>query len=520
MLVIIFNKPTIKFGFLNFEKTMFYDIINSIGGDTVLLGGNRVGAGRKSVNNKKRAVTIYLDEEDIQNIEQTPLPTSSTFSKKCRELIGVGINYVNKTLDGSANEIKFIDLFCGLGGIRIGFEQALKKLNLQGKCVFSSDIKPAAIATYERNFGENPRCDITKVNPVNLPNFDFLLAGFPCQAFSQAGLGLGFQDTRGTLFFDIAKILMVKKPKGFVLENVEGLVSHDKGRTFKVIMNTLKELGYNVEAAVLNGKDFGLAQSRNRIYFIGYKDGEIKKLDNFEKKYSKLSDILDENTPPIDTNFTRKLLSHYSIEKLYGKAIKDKRGGDNNIHSWDIGIKGEITEEQRTLLELLLKQRRNKKWADIIGIKWMDGMPLTSDMIRTFYQHEMLDEMLDDLVEKGYLVYEYPKQLIGNKRVPDETLEKGYNIVTGKLSFEFTKVLSPHEVTPTLVATDVQKLAVPVKGGIRTLTIAEGLKLFGFPESYSLEGINKNEAFDLLGNTVCVPVIEAVSLKLLESHMQ
>ncbi|MCW6665275.1 DNA (cytosine-5-)-methyltransferase [Aerococcaceae bacterium NML191219] len=483
-------------------------------------GGNREGSGRKSVNNKKRPVTIYLDEEEIQKIEKAPLPTSSTFSKKCRELIGVGLNHFYDTLEVNTDEIRFIDLFCGLGGIRIGFEQALKKLGLKGKCVFSSDIKPAAIATYERNFGENPKCDITKINPISLPNFDFLLAGFPCQAFSQAGLGLGFQDTRGTLFFDIAKILMEKKPKGFVLENVEGLVTHDKGKTFKVIMNTLNELGYNVETSILNGKDFGLAQSRNRIYFIGYRDGKVKKLENFERKYSKLGDIIDENIPPIDTNFTRKLLSHYSVEDLYGKAIKDKRGGRNNIHSWDIGIKGEITNEQKTLLELLLKQRRNKKWADVIGIKWMDGMPLTADMIRTFYSHDKLDEMLEDLVEKGYLSYEYPKQLVGNKRVPDDSLSKGYNIVTGKLSFEFTKILSPNEVTPTLVATDVQKLAVPVKGGIRTLTVNEGLKLFGFPEYYSLDGIKKNEAFDLLGNTVCVPVIKAVSLKLLLSHTQ
>lgn len=118
-------------------------------------------------------------------------------------------------------------------------------------------------------------------------------------------------------------------------------------------------------------------------------------------------------------------MEHYKVEELYGKAIKDKRGGDNNIHSWDIGIKGEITQEQRGLLEILLRQRRNKKWADLIGIKWMDGMPLTEEMISSFYSHENLHEMLIDLVDKGYLVYEYPKQLIGNRRVPDTTLKKG-----------------------------------------------------------------------------------------------
>ena len=449
-------------------------------------GGIRKGSGRKALEYKKKAVTIYLNEKDIEMVENAPLPVSATFSQKCRDLIDLGLVYLRKDLQADSDEIKYIDLFCGLGGIRIGFEQALKDMGLKGKCVFSSDIKPAAIAAYKNYFGEDAKCDITKIKLSSLPNFDFLLAGFPCQAFSQAGLGLGFRDTRGTLFFDIAKILMEKKPKGFVLENVEGLVSHDKGKTFKVIKNTLEELGYSVETKVLNGKDFGLAQSRNRIYFIGYRDGKVKPLDNFEKIHVQLKDIIDNDTPPIDTDFTRKLLSHYPVEELYGKAIKDKRGGENNIHSWDIGIKGDVTEEQKELLDLLLRQRRNKKWADLIGIRWMDGMPLTEDMIRTFYQSEKLHELLVDLVEKGYLAYEYPKQLVGNKRVPDTTLEKGYNIVTGKLSFEFTKVLSPYEVTPTLVATDVQKLAVPVKEGIRSLTVKEGLRLFGFPDDYSV----------------------------------
>lgn len=480
-------------------------------------GGIRPGAGRKIVKDKKRAVSIYLSSENVDMIEKAPLPNSVSFSQKCRELIDLGLSYLDEDLKTKPNEITYIDLFCGLGGIRIGFEQALKNNGLTGKCVFSSDIKPSAIAAYKQNFGENPSCDITKINPSNLPDFNFLLAGFPCQAFSQAGLGLGFKDTRGTLFFDVAKILMEKKPLGFVLENVEGLVSHDRGKTFKIIINTLTELGYNVEAKVLNSKEFGLAQSRNRIYIIGSKIGKINPLNDFEVKYSQLKDVIDENEPPVETAFTKKLLSHYSLEQLYGKAIKDKRGGDNNIHSWDIGIKGEVCADQKEMLGILLKQRRNKKWADLIGIKWMDGMPLTEEMISSFYPHKNLHTLLTDLVDKGYLAYEYPKKLVGTRRVPDSSLAKGYNIVTGKLSFEFTKVLSPYAVTPTLVATDIQKLAVPVGGGIRPLTLKEGLKLFGFPGDYTLDGLRKNEAFDLLGNTVCVPVIKAVSLKLLET---
>lgn len=483
-------------------------------------GGIREGAGRKNSTHKKKPITIYLDDRDIETIENLPLPNQKTFSQKCRELINIGISEIESSLEDNRNVVKFIDLFCGLGGIRIGFEQALADFGLVGKCVFSSDIKPAAIKAYTKNFNHNPKCDITKVSPASIPNFDFLLAGFPCQAFSQAGLGLGFQDTRGTLFFDVAKILMEKKPLGFVLENVEGLVNHDKGKTFKVIINTLKELGYHIQYKVLNGKDFGLAQSRNRIYIIGYRNKEVHQLDNFNNSYSTLKDIIDESTPPIKSEFTEKLLSHYKIEEIYGKAIKDKRGGPNNIHSWEIGLKGEITPEQSDLLNLLLKQRRNKKWAEIIGIDWMDGMPLTEEMIKTFYDSPNLTEMLEDLVSKGYLAFEYPKKKVRNKRVPDETLQKGYNIVTGKLSFEFSKILSPDEVTPTLVATDVSKLAVPVKNGIRKLTVREGLQLFGFPVNYDLSDLSESESFDLLGNTVCVPVIKAVSNKLLATHLE
>lgn len=483
-------------------------------------GGSRTGAGRKTVENKKKPITIYLDDFEKEKIEQCPLPTSNTFSQRCRELISLGLEQIEKNQLQNINEIKYIDLFCGLGGIRLGFEQALNEKGFIGKCVFSSDIKPAALKAYKTYFGDDAKCDITKVQISSIPNFDFLLAGFPCQAFSQAGLGMGFQDTRGTLFFDVAKILMEKKPLGFVLENVEGLVNHDKGKTFKVIVNTLKELGYSVEAKVLNGKDFGLAQSRNRIYLIGYRGRQVHNLNDFKISHSNLSDIIDYSVPAQQTDFTKKLLSHFTVEELYGKAIKDKRGGENNIHSWDIGIKGEISEEQRELLELLLRQRRNKKWADLIGIKWMDGMPLTEDMIRTFYDHDNLHSLLSDLVDKGYLAYEYPKQLIGNRRVPDESLEKGYNIVTGKLSFEFSKILSPDEPTPTLVATDVSKLAVPVKDGIRTLTVGEGLKLFGYPKNYDLSYLKMSEAFDLLGNTVCVPVIKAVSLRLLDTYIE
>jgi DNA (cytosine-5)-methyltransferase 1 len=178
---------------------------------------------------------------------------------------------------------------------------------------------------------------------------------------------------------------------------------------------------------------------------------------------------------------------------------------------------------------MLLKERRKKKWAEIIGIDWMDGMPLTADQIRTFFDTEDLQELLDDLVEKGYLVLEHPKKRVKTQtstrtrvvyeRVPDASKPKGYNIVTGKLSFEFSRILCPEATTPTLVAMDMETIGVIDNGGLRNLTLNEGLRLFGYPESYSLDGFNTTkkgicQGFDLLGNTVCVPVIKAIAERL------
>lgn len=164
------------------------------------------------------------------------------------------------------NSFTCIDLFSGIGGIRLGFEKH-GCLN-----VFSSEWDKAAQDMYEANFGERPFGDINDIAVSDIPEHNILLAGFPCQPFSIAGKGLGFDDTRGTLFFNIAEILRVKRPKAFLLENVKRLATHDKGRTFQVILNTLQQLGYTVYYKVLNTLDFGLPQKRERIYIVGFLD--------------------------------------------------------------------------------------------------------------------------------------------------------------------------------------------------------------------------------------------------------
>ena len=421
-------------------------------------------------------------------------------------------------------EIKFIDLFAGIGGIRKGFELACAEFGYETKCVFTSEIKPYAIDVLNQNHPlETVNGDITKVDEKDMPDFDFLLAGFPCQAFSAAGKRLGFLDTRGTLFFDVERILKEKKPFGFVLENVEGLVNHDKenpkdkiGRTLTTILQHLDALGYHVNWKVLNAKNFEVPQDRKRIYIVGTKK-EKPSLENFAVKHKKLGDVLETGLPVSNSRFTELLLSHYTVEELYGKSIKDKRGGDNNIHSWDIEYKGPISPRQIELLNKMLKERRKKKWAEIYGIDWMDGMPLTIDFIRTFFDDPNLEEMLEDLVNKKYVVKEHPKKKVGNVRVQDPTLPLGYNIVAGKMSFEVSKILDPNDIAPTLVAMDMQHLYVVDGNGLRTLTLREGLRLFGYPDDYKFD-VKIEDGYDLLGNTVVVPVIKAVSGRVVELY--
>lgn len=475
-------------------------------------GGKRVRAGRNPLpqNKKKVAKTIYMTLPLFNEIDS--LSTQNTFSEKCVELIKSKLNEMKE-----GQTVRFIDLFAGLGGIRIGFEKAFKNLGFKTECVFSSEIKPYAVRAYQNYFKENKvDGDITKIPSEAIKDFDFLLAGFPCQPFSSAGLGLGFEDTRGTMFFEIERILRDKKPYGFLLENVEGLITHNNGQTLAVIINRLKALGYVVNYDLIDSKYFGLAQSRKRVYIVGTRNKEIS-LKNFPLKKAVLGDILEKGLQTIDSVFTKKLFKHFSPDEVIGKAIKDKRGGTKNIHSWEIGLKGETTKEQCEFLNLLLLERRKKKWALEIGIDWMDGMPLTEKQISTFYHHPHLKNFLDELVDMGYLTLEYPRKRENGRRIPDETKPKGYNIVAGKLSFEFTKILDPKELAPTLVAMDISHLGVIDNGGLRKLSIREGQRLCGFPEDYDLSFLRESEAFDLLGNTVCIPVIEAISERLAES---
>ncbi|MDW8438828.1 MAG: DNA cytosine methyltransferase, partial [Chloroherpetonaceae bacterium] len=222
-----------------------------------------------------------------------------------------------------------IDLFAGVGGMRLAFER-LGCVN-----VFSSEIDDAARKVYQANFGELPFGDINDVSPNDIPDHDILLAGFPCQPFSIAGKGLGFADTRGTLFFNIEAILSAKRPFAFLLENVKRLATHDGGRTFAVILHRLKELGYAVYHKVLNSLDFGVPQKRERIYIVGFREPIHFKFPRPLGYHRPLSEVLekDEDVPA----------SYFVSERLKAKRLAAVKVAPPVPSVWHENIGGNVS---------------------------------------------------------------------------------------------------------------------------------------------------------------------------------
>lgn len=213
------------------------------------------------------------------------------------------------------NRFTFIDLFAGLGGFRIALE------SFGGECVFSSEIDEKAREVYFENFNEMPYGDITKIKEVKVPSHDVLCAGFPCQAFSISGKRLGFNDSRGTLFFDVARIIKKKKPKIVFLENVKNFLKHDKGRTFEVVKNTLENLGYDVFYKVICSSDQGVPQSRERIYIIAFQKN--MKVSNFQfPKFSKKKKIVQDILMKLSKEDLKRLIINRKDIQYYRKDNK------------------------------------------------------------------------------------------------------------------------------------------------------------------------------------------------------
>lgn len=315
----------------------------------VMAGGFRKGAGRKVIpeSEKIKNRNVGMSDEFYNKVMNTEIDDLTKFGEKCRKLMEVGMYALENTKEfykscnsipplqvsedsieygcqlsilshpeESSIKLRFIDLFAGIGGIRRGFEDS------STRCVFSSEWDKYAVKTYEANYGETPYGDITKINEKDIPDHDVLLAGFPCQPFSNIGKREGFSHkTQGTLFFDVLRILKEKEPKMFLLENVKGLLTSDKGNTFRVIIESLKDLNYSVFYKVLDAQDFGLPQRRERIVIVGYRsDLEVHDFQfpkgNPEKKVP-IRDILESGAKGYSVS--KHLQASYLFKKDDGK---------------------------------------------------------------------------------------------------------------------------------------------------------------------------------------------------------
>lgn len=284
------------------------------------------------LHNHKNGVSQFYKDDAIAYVKEVlskNYPENEITTKVAEEALQYLIFELNKTVPFPAPinpRFKFIDLFAGIGGFRLALQ------NLEGKCVFTSEWDKYSKQTYKANFGEIPFGDITKAQTKSyIPdNFDVLCAGFPCQAFSIAGRRGGFEDTRGTLFFDVAEIIKKKQPKAIFLENVKGLRNHDKGKTLATILNVLREdLNYYVpEPQIINAKEFGVPQNRERIFIVGFR----KDLGITDFEYPKptnetvvLDDILEENEVSVkyylSTTYVQTLKNHRARHESKGNGF-------------------------------------------------------------------------------------------------------------------------------------------------------------------------------------------------------
>lgn len=274
------------------------------------------------LHNNKNGVSKFYKKEAInfaKTLIQYKYPEENITDKVAEEAIQYGLfdSFQVPFPPLESPKFTFIDLFAGIGGFRLAMQ------NLGGKCIYSSEWDKEAKKTYKANFGETPFGDITKETTKSyIPdNFDVLCAGFPCQAFSIAGKRGGFEDTRGTLFFDVAEIIKRKKPKAIFLENVKGLVTHDNGKTLDVILNTLEELDYAVHVKIINAKNFGVPQNRERIFIIGFNKDKVGNYNvfNFPESTQEvfINNFIENNVEGYD--ISEHLQKSYLLKKDDGK---------------------------------------------------------------------------------------------------------------------------------------------------------------------------------------------------------
>ena len=445
------------------------------------------------------------------------------------------------------NEIKYIDLFGGVGGFRLGIERAFnneskrqESENVKDKsntcsnpiqattlnCVFYSDIDKYAVQTYNKNFGENHEAtDIRTIEADSIPDFDMLCGGFPCQSFSIAGKRRGFEDTRGTLFFEVARIIKAKRPKIVFLENVKGLLNHDKGNTFRTIIQTISELGYDVQWMVLNSKFFGVPQNRERVFIIGSLRGEPRpEILPFGKDGVKYD---EESTLQKTRDISKCITARYWKQGQSDQYINDiqcfqkHKSQHSRVYETEgisptlagaSKLSGDCTPKIRAVLTpARANKRQNGKRMKENGEPsfTLTGQDVHGVAIMDLYNHTESSEIcptLKDPCHNDRRVREFqPAQLVNKNRA-----KKPYNPDDREM-----KIKVRDDDTSYTVKSATHEFMVKQKMRIRRLTPIEYERLQGFPDNWT-EGVSDTQRYKQMGNAVTVNVIQAIAEKLLK----
>ena len=402
-------------------------------------------------------------------------------------------------------EVRFVDLFAGIGGLALAFEETARSLGLDPILVSAVEIDQFAAETYQANFGYNPLGDVKDID--ELGDHDVLLAGFPCQPFSYAGEKRGFGEIRGTLFFEIMRLVDKNPPKLMILENVRGLLTNDGGKTFEIIQHEIEKRGYSFDWLMLNSVNFGVPQNRVRVYMICILNGKENSLllesnkgppdsnniNSLGNGHPTVASIIEDGVPnkydcsPEFIEGIHRALGG-DLSTLHGRRFIDYRGG-HSIHSWEMGARGICSSREIEFMNRFILERRNKKFG-----RHRDGKMLTKGQISSFWEGEDLDKILAGLLSKQYL------KIVDGDR---------YKPVAGNYSFEVYKFLNPEKISVTVVASDCSRLGIYNEGRIRRLTPREVARLQGFPDDFVLHS-DDTKAYFQLGNAVTVSVAKEV----------
>lgn len=393
------------------------------------------------------------------------------------------------------NDFYFLDTFAGMAGLRIGVEQSLLANGANPVCVGTAEIKTHALKTLRHIYPDEdfPFTDITKLDTDDIPHIDGLIGGFPCQTFSYSGIRAGLDDTRGTLFYELARIMEAKKPRWALFENVNALYSFDKGRTFETILNTFEDLGYKTSYALIDSKDHGLANVRPRVFIVCHRDYKVDM--EFDKQDEVPFTNIKEIHPVDESDYTKRLLETYNVDELRGMSIRGKRKGPSCIKPWNFNARGYTTKRQRDIMDSIVNFQDSKRFN-----------PAGKTVPITHIKDEFDGDVLDDLHKLEDM--KYIREHNG-----------GYRSVFGQLSGTFTWIIDEARPFPTLTATDARKKGIIEGDGLRSITVSEALKGLGFPDDYAFpDDLTIGNKFDLLGNTVSPPVIKMIVDRILETE--